>query len=431
MNISATGRRRFLRAVAISSLVVTATALTGCASTPTSGPTKITFSYLWGGAEAKGLEKVIANFNASQSGIKVTGVSSPDFQKQLTSMSSSNGSFDISDNFGTTVGSWAAKGILAPLDSYLGDDKVNLKDFAPASLTQMRYAGKTYALPIAVHTQQLLYNKDLLAKAGVQPPKTMDELAAAIATLTKTDASGNITQLGLGIADRPTLLTLLGQAFGGSWDGKDNKTPSPTNADCVKALNWYTSNVTDKYGADNIAKFTSGLGQYMSAQDPFYTGKEAMVIDGEWQAVNIPKVAPNLKWGVVDIPAESADLAKTTQVSTSILFIPANSKHKKEAASFLAYMMQDKPMLDFTLTLGNLPPKTSLLTNPAYNSVPNLDAWLKALTSPNAKPLASQPYSAQYTADLGIAFDDIVRGVAKPAAAMKSAADKAKSYDAG
>ncbi len=431
MDNSRTRRRLGLRAAAISSVALTAIALTGCAASQPSGPTTITFSYLWGGPEAKALEKVIADFNTSQTAIKVVGVSSPDAQKQLTSMSSSNGSFDVSDNFGNTTGSWAAKGILAPLDDYFADNKVNLKDFAPASLEQMQYKGKTYALPIAVHTQELLYNKDLLAAAGVQPPTTMDELATAITKLTKTDANGNITQIGLGNPSTTTLFTTLGYAFGGTWDGANNDKPTPADPQNVAALDWYTKNVTAKFGAAKITAFSSGLGQYMSAQDPFYTGKEAMVVDGEWQAVNIPKVAPNLKWGVIDIPAESSSLAGSTNVSTSTLFIPSNSKHKKEAATFLAYMMGDKAMTAFTLALGNLPSKTSLLSDPAYTAIPNFDAWLKPLSSPNAKAMASQPYSAQYATDLGTAFDDVARGVATPADAMKSVADKSTSYDAG
>lgn len=421
-------RRGALRAIALTSAAAAAVALTGCSGAAPSGPTTITFSYLWGGEEAKALEKVIADFNKSQSDIKVVGVSSPDAQKQLTSMSSSNGSFDISDNFGNTVGSWASKGILAPLDDYLKTEKVDLGEFAPASLDQMKYDGKTYALPIAVHTQQLMYNKDLLDAAGVQPPTTMDELAAAVKKLTVTDASGAITQIGLGNPSASTLFTTLGYAFGGTWDGKDDKTPSPTDPKNVEALDWYTKTLTDTYGADKIASFTSGLGQYMSAQDPFYTGKEAMVVDGEWQAVNIPKVAPNLNWGVVDIPAASDDLAGTTQVTTSTLFIPSNSKHKAEAAKFLAYMVSDKPMTDFTLALGNLPSKTALLTDAAYSDIPHFDSWLNALKSPNAKSLASQPYSAQYSTDLATAFDDVVRGVATPEKALQSVADKAKSY---
>lgn len=422
------GRRTVLRIAAVVSVAAAAVALSGCSGASASGPTTITFSYLWGGEEAKALEKVIADFNKSQTEIVVKGVSSPDAQKQLTSMSSSNGSFDISDNFGNAVGSWASKGILAPLDDYLKTEKVDLGEFAPAALDQMKFEGKTYALPIAVHTQQLMYNKDLLDKAGVKPPTTMDELADAVKKLTVTDSSGAITQIGLGNPSASTLFTTLGYAFGGTWDGKDGKTPTPDDPRNVEALDWYTNTLTDAYGADKIATFTSGLGQYMSAQDPFYTGKEAMVVDGEWQAVNIPKVAPNLHWGVVDIPAVSPDLAGTTQVTTSTLFIPSNSKHKAEAAKFLAYMVGDKPMTDFTLALGNLPSKTTLLSDSAYSAIPQFDSWLNSLKSKNAKSLSSQPYSAQYSTDLATAFDDVVRGVATPDKALSSVADKAKSY---
>jgi multiple sugar transport system substrate-binding protein len=427
-----TSRHNALRAVALVSIVATAGALAGCASTATStGTTNITFSYLWGGTEATALQKVIADFNKSQTAIHVTGVSSPDAQKQLTSMSASNGSFDVSDNFGNVVGSWASKGIVAPLDSYLKADGVQLSEFAPAALTEMKYQGKTYALPIAVHTQELLYNKTLLDQAGVTPPTTMSQFATDIAKLTKTDANGNITQLGLGDPSTLTLLTTLGYAFGGTWDGSNGKTPSPDNAANIKALNWYQSNVINKYGAQKIAAFQSGLGTYMSAQDPFYQGKEAMVLDGEWQAVNIPTAAPNLKWGVISLPAYKSSLKNTTEVSTSTLFIPSNSKHKAQAAKFIAYMMSDKAMTDFTLALGNLPSKTSLLDSSAYSKIPNFGVWLKALGSPNAKALASAPYGAEYSTDLSNAFDDITTGAATPADAMKSVADKASSYDAG
>lgn len=433
MKLSMTRRRSGFRAVAISSIVMTAAALTGVGAAHSADVTEITFSYLWGGngPEGKVLETVVADFNKSQSAIHVVGVSSPDFQKQLTSMSSSNGSFDISDHFGSNVGSWASKGILAPLDDYLSENKINLKDFAPAALDQMRYKGKLYSLPIAVHTQELLYNKDLLAAAGVQPPKTMQQFATTIAKLTKKDRKGNITQLGLGIPNVANALTTLGQAFGGAWDGKDNKTPTPADPNNIKALDWYTKYVTNKFGASKLTTFKSGLGQYMSAQDPFYTGKVAMIIDGEWHAANIPKVAPKLNWGVVDIPAVTTKLAGTTQVSTSTLFIPNNSKHKKEAAAFLAYMMTDKAMGDFTLALGNLPSKISLLKSPIYKGLPSFDVWLNALKSPNAKSMSSTPYTAQYSADLDTAFDSILRGVASPTEALKLVAQKATSYDAG
>ena len=433
MKMQALSRSR--SAVVLAGAAVVSLALAGCSgSTKTAatsgGKTTITFSYLWGGPEAVALEKIIGQFNSSQDKIVVKGVSNPDMQKQLASMSSSSGSFDISDNFGNSVGTWASKGVLAPLDDLLKSEGADTSDFVPAAMNQMRYQGKTYALPIALHTMQLVYNKKLLQAAGVTPPKTTDELATAIAKLTKVDASGNITQLGLGNPDMSTSLTTLGYAFGGTWDGADASAPTPTPAEQgnLAAVKFWQDNLTNKYGVDKVAKFTAGWGQYMSAQDPFYTGKVAMVIEGEWQAVSIPKTAPNLQWGVASIPVANSSLDGTTQLTASTLFIPANSQHKAQAATFLKYMTGKQAMLDFTMALGNLPARTSLLADPKYSAIPQMSAWLESLRSPNVKSLASTPYSAQYATDLASAFGTAARGTTTPEQAMQKVTDQAKRY---
>lgn len=419
-------------AVAISLGLAAAACGSSTADSP-SGRTTVTFSYLWGGDEAKALEKIIADFNASQDKITVVGVSSPDFQKQLASMSSAKGSFDISDNFGNGVGSWASKGILAPLDDYIQADKLDTGDFVPAALNQMKYKGHIYSLPIAVHDFQLLYNKAAFAEAGISgPPTTMDELATDIAKLTKVDKNGDITQLGLGNPDTGTTLTTLGYAFGGTWDGADGTAPSPDNPANVAAVQFYRQNITDKYGAAKVAKFTAGWGQYMSAQDPFYTGKVAMVIDGEWQPVAIPKTAPNLQWGVANIPvpADQPNLAGTTQLTASTLFIPANAEHKEAAFEFMKYLTGPVGMAQFTKALGNLPARTSLLDSDTYASIPQFSTWLQNLKSPNVHALASQPYSQQYATDLATAFKSVLAGSTTPQAAMAKVAADAKQYPA-
>jgi multiple sugar transport system substrate-binding protein len=422
-------RLRSAIGISIASLLAVAP-LAGCSSGAGagagSGKTTITFSYLWGGPEGQSLEKLISEYNASQSQVKVIGVSSPDSQKQLTSMSSSNGSFDISDSFGNTVGAWASKGILAPLDSYLSPNNIDISDFAPSAMSQMKYQGKTYSLPIAVHTFELLYNKKLLDAAGLKPPTTMDELAADAAKLTKTDASGKITQLGFGSPDDPTTLTTLGYAFGGSWDGAN--APTPDDPGNVKALAWYQDNIVKKVGADKLATFVAGEGQYLSAQDPFYTGKIAMLIDGEWRSASAGKVAPGLDWGVAPIPTAGGGPENSTQVTASTLFIPANSKHKDAAAKFLAYMVSKKAMTAFTVALGNLPSRISLVGDSAYKALPNFTGWATALKSPNAKSLASKPYSAEYTTDLGTAFNQVVRDAATPDQALKQVKSRVSTY---
>jgi multiple sugar transport system substrate-binding protein len=380
-------------------------------------------SYLWTGNEGAALKKVVSDFNASQSKITVDAVSNPDETKQLASMSSSNGSFDVSDSFGSNVGSWASKGIIEPLTA----DDFPTGDFIPSVLNQMKYQGKLYAAPIAVQEYKLLYNKKLFAAAGISsPPTTMAELATDIVKTTKTNSDGSITQLGLGTSSPYDLLTTLAFAFGGKWDA--NGKPSPTNAGNVEALNWYKTNVLDKFGAANIAKFAAGYGEYMSAQDPFYTGKIAMTMDGEWQSANIAKTVPSLDWGVADIPAATPALTNATQTYSSMFFIPTNSKHQAQAVTFLKYLTGPKAMLSFTMALGNLPARTSLLDNAAYDSLPNFSVWLKGLKSKNAFSMASAPYTSQYNTDLTSAFSTFVLGGQSAESALAAVKVKAASY---
>lgn len=424
-----TSARHKLRIAGTGLTIAAALTMAACgnpASTPSPGtPEQITFSYLWSGAEADAIEQIIADYNASQTDVVVKGISSPDFQKQLTSLSAAVGTFDISDNFGNAVGSWASKGIIAPLDDLLSANGVNPADFSPAAMAQMSFNGKTYSMPIAVHTFQLLYNKTLLSEAGVAVPTTMDELAAAIKALTKQNADGTITQLGLGDPSVDTTLTTLGYVFGGTWD-KDGA-PSPTEPGNIQALQWYLDNVVTPVGASNLAAFKSGVGEYMSAQDPFYTGKYAMVIDGEWQAVNIPATAPNLDWGVTAIPYATSNLANTTQLTASTLFIPANSQHKEAAAKFLAYLVSDKGATDFAKALGNLPAKLTVDASD-FSGIAQFSTWLDSLQSKNVFALGSAPYSAEYSTDLGAAFSDLLLGTTTPQAAMEKVAANSVNY---
>jgi multiple sugar transport system substrate-binding protein len=417
-------------AVAAGTVGALVAAYSGAVARAADEPVEITFSYLWTGAEAEALEAVIADFNQSQDGVVVRGVSSPDFQAQLASMSTSEAAFDISDNFGTGVGAWAEVGLLEPLDAYIERDGFDVEDFPDSVMEQMRYEGSIYSMPIAVHTQVLLYNRALFAEAGItEPPETLEEWADAIAATTHVASDGTIEQLGYHNAEIGTSMTTLGMMFGGSWID-DNGVPTPTDAGNLAGLQFYVDNITNAYGADEVLRFTSGFGEYASAQNPFFTGQVASVIDGEWQPVMIEQFAPDLDYGVAPLPypADQPELAGTTQVSTSTLFIPSNAEHKDEAWEFMKYLLGSDGMKAFTRALGNLPARTSLLDDPVYDDIPNFDVWLDALRSENAGAIPSVPYIAEYVADLNTAFDDVVNGRATPEEAMEGVASRAEEY---
>lgn len=382
--------------------------------------TEITFSYLWGGAEGAALEQIITDFNASQDKIVVKGVSSPDMTKQLASMSSAKGAFDISDNFASNIASWSNQGILLPLDEF----GLDTSDFPESIMKQLVVDGTLYSVPIATHNFQLVYNKKLLDEAGVTPPTSMAELADAIKKLTKVDAEGNVTQLGLGLTDISAGLKTLGYAHGGDWN-RDGK-PTPTDPGFVEGVKFYFDNVVAPVTPAAYNKFVAGFGPYMSEQDSFKQGKIAMVFEGEWRSKF--NTEAGMDWGVVQVPGKTPELNGSTWADVSTIFIPTNTKNKEAAGEFLKYLISPPAMEKFSHVLANLPGRLSLVDSATYDDLPNFKVWLDALKNPNTHGLPPALYMAEYNADLASAFDSVLQGAQTPEAALQAVADRTGSY---
>ena len=71
-------------------------------------------------------------------------------------------------------------GQLEPLDDLF---EGVLEDFDKTAMTRVTVDGTIYGVPMILDPQFIYYNKSALEDAGVTPPKTMDELIAAAATL--------------------------------------------------------------------------------------------------------------------------------------------------------------------------------------------------------------------------------------------------------
>src|SRR5207302_1691551 len=75
---------------------------------------------------------------------------------------------------GTFVGSHEllAKGVFQPVEQYIKADKFDTKPYLSASLEGQKFQGQLHGLPFLGHygCNAIYYNKDMLAKAGVQPP---------------------------------------------------------------------------------------------------------------------------------------------------------------------------------------------------------------------------------------------------------------------
>ena len=74
------------------------------------------------------------------------------------------------------IGEFAENGGLRPLDEILDLDEIDMADFHPAGWRGAHYGGRAYGVPLQTTPELLFYRKDLLAQAGLSPPRNADDL---------------------------------------------------------------------------------------------------------------------------------------------------------------------------------------------------------------------------------------------------------------
>ncbi|GAA3237565.1 hypothetical protein GCM10020256_57120 [Streptomyces thermocoprophilus] len=223
----------------------------------------------------------------------------------------------------------------------------------------------------------LFHNKKVLADAGVQPPKTWDELLAAVKTL---KAKG-ITPIALGGGDQwPTLMwfeylydriagpELFNKALSGdknAWAGEDSKKALSMLRELVDAGAFGTN-------YDSV-KFTDQGSPTLLAR-----GKAAFELMGSWEYSTIqdfdkPFAEKNLGYTAFPtVPGGKGDPANLVGNTNNFYSVLKKTKHPEAAAEFLKLMYSD----DFVkqqLAIGNLPTTTNTeqyldtSANPAYS----------------------------------------------------------------
>ena len=264
------------------------------------------------------------------------------------------------------LGPLAGNGAILPLDDLFHGAGLREEDFVAGSLEICRYEGKLYGMPYLIDNQALLWDKKAFREAGLdpeQPPHTLEELAEYAVKLTKTDANGNLTRIGM--RPLPDIYLIFSQRNGTLADPKTSRITAdhPGN---VAALEWYLDLMNKQGGIEKIRAFTSGFGQEQGISNPFYTGKVAMMVNGEWNPYWLSRYAPQVEYGVAPLPppADFPENAGMTWIGGNIFCIPTECRHKKEVWEFLAWTQSREAQVLFAHAMNNVPNQKSVLHAP-------------------------------------------------------------------
>lgn len=290
------------------------------------------------------------------------------------------------------------------------DAQVDLLRFAPSVLKSATFDGGVYGVPAnGLAPVVLYYNKKVLKEAGVEPPKTYDDLLAAVKKL-KGDG---VTPISLAANSKwPTLMYLeyLLDREGGSeaFDVIAAGDPSAWKNPAVTAANTRLQELAEA-GAfgDNASSVNYDQGASTAL---LYTGKAGMELMGTWEYANLVKAAPGFvkkDLGYVAFPSLSGGKGDPKDIvgnPSNFLSLNTASENKTAALTYLKDYVMNGDQVDAYLAAGSVPPVNGLESKLAavksddkqwlsfvYKLVqdsPNFQlSWDQALPSDQADPL--------------------------------------------
>lgn len=195
-------RRKLIQAIAATTL---AAALPAAQAQK---PVELDFYYpvAVGGPVTKIIDQMAADFEKENPGIKVKPIYAGTYQESIVKALTAHKSGKpphLAVLLSTDMFTLIDEDAIVPVDELAGaDGKAWLGGFYEAFMMNSRTGGKTWGVPFQRSTIVLYWNKELFKEAGLDPekgPRNWDEMVAFAKKLTRTDASGNVTQWGVKI----------------------------------------------------------------------------------------------------------------------------------------------------------------------------------------------------------------------------------------
>ena len=364
------------------------------------GRTLIVYWDRHSGHEHEARRALIEEFNRSQDKVYVRALPlgyDSLMEKMLTSIAG-GAPPDVCALDGTIMAQLVGQGCFMPIEDYVSRSPyVQEAGFFPYMWRAVAFDGHVWGVPTTTDTYCLLWNKQAFRKAGLdpeRPPQTLEELEEYAARLTIRGPAG-LEQIGF-LPWLPWDLThMWGLLFGGQW--YDEATGLMTCADdpaLIRMLEWQQSFAIDPKATDNppyatdpakILSFQQGFGAYMSANNPFYSGKIAMITEGEWQVTFVPKYAPELDWGVAPIPTPDGVTPRTYSSTCIADCIPKGCRHPEAAWAFLEWFYSPRPggrpspASDYNYAIHNIPTRPEEAMEERFTGDPKFRMFVDAL----------------------------------------------------
>ena len=255
------------------------------------------------------------------------------------------------------INNFVLTGIVQPVTTLLKDMDI-IKKINPQLLDICSYEGKIYGVPLTMHRGNLLfYNKKILQKYNIEPPKNIYEVITSMDKIEKKGiiplAVGNLNDSSLLHIFENIMLETLGIYSYQSFCNGEILFDDPAIIETIKLFKKTTSYMNQNYNQIN----------WQQAVDMVYKGEAAYLFMGDW-ALNYFK-------SLGAIPGEDIDWRFIGSSSYFILIsdiytLPKNCNNSKYAKEWLKLIANKKVQTNFCKIKGTTSPRLDIISN--YNN---------------------------------------------------------------
>ena len=374
-------------------------------------------------ARVDAMNRLIQQFEAENPDVRVihnSDIPYDDFRDKIAASAPAGVGPDVATLFYGWVPAWVDAGYLIPLSEEDFPRAEIASQFSPM-VQESEFKGEFWALPTAVRTLALFWNKDLFEAAGLDPespPTNLDELAEMAQALTVYDANGNIEIEGFPVAmpgqAHHWFREVLVRQYGGEPYSADNRTVTYNSAEGCEAF---------KYLVQFETEFNTGSNDlYEDATQAFLQGKSALHIDGSFRIGSIAANAPDLNYGVVELPIYNDTQSTFGSYWThGITRKAAEDGSRLEAATrFLKFITTAESGATWVNKVGELPAQLEAAGNEELLTDPILGAFAAGLPYAHATFFIDESQQRQILID---AYDSVRLAGADPCEALNEAAE--------
>ncbi|WP_422734353.1 extracellular solute-binding protein [Micromonospora sp. WMMD558] len=370
--------------------------------------------------EGPAFQELIAKFNQTYPNVKISYQSVPFGEAQnkfKTAAQAKTGAPDILRAEVAWVPEFASLGHLYALDGseLLADES----DFLETPLASNKYDGKTYGVPQVTDTLSLMYNKELLTKAGIStPPKTWAELKTAAQTIKqKTDAEG--------LYVNPAGYFMLPFMYGEGGDLVDVQSKKITVSSDQNVAGLKIAKDLIDSGAAAKPSANDSYGTMMTL---FKEKKVAMIINGPWEVNNV-KSAPTFggleNLGIAPVPGGSAKAGGPVGGHNYTIWSGMPQEKVDAAVAFVKFMSSAESQAFLSEKLGLLPTRKSAYNLDAVKNNPIVAAYQPAVEAAIGRPWI--PEAGQFFGPLDQMATEVLIQNKDPKAALDTVAKKYKA----